>query len=141
MSSLKNQSANRFHNIFGDVENVFHHFFEGQKPAAFQPRWDVSETEKQYQLVLELPGLKPEEVNVEVEQQVLTVSGEKSITRDNDDQAFHAIERVAGPFRRSIEFTAPIDSEKVEATFENGLLTVTVSKSEKALPRKIQIKS
>lgn len=135
------KSGNRVSNIFGDVESVFDHLFATANSAAetYRPVWDVIESGDSFTVSLELPGMKPEDVSVEFEGGVLTISGEKSVDRTDDKSTYHRSERTTGKFSRTLEFSTPIESDGIEASFNNGLLEVVVPKSEKAQPRKITV--
>lgn len=136
--------GNRVANVFGDVESVFNHLFDRSqaKQSAFNPAWDIAEHKDGFQVTLELPGIKPEDVKVEFEDGVLTISGEKKIERSSDEGVnHHRVERVTGSFERQLEFKTPVEVDGIEASFEHGLLNIRVPKAEKALARKIEVKS
>lgn len=137
------ENSNRVANVFGDVESVFNHFFDKsvQPASEFRPRWDIAEGENVFQVTLELPGVSPDDVHVEVEDGVLSVYGEKKIDRAEDKIRFHQSERTSGTFKRTLEFTTPVELDNVQAEFDQGLLVISVPKSEKVLPRKIEIKA
>ena len=96
------------------------------------PKVDVSESDREIQIVAELPGLKQEDVRLTLEDDVLTMSGETSESREETDKEYHLAERSYGRFERSFRLPDTVDRERVSAKFENGLLTVTLTKSEKA---------
>jgi len=133
-------SKNRVRGLFGDVESVFNQFFDHPEKPAFRPHWDIVETTDGFCVSIELPGVSPGDVNVEVEEGVLTISGEKKIDRSSENQTVHCFERRSGEFKRSVEFSTPVDLDKIEASFNNGLLFVSIPKSEKVIPRKIEVK-
>ena len=134
-------NPNRVANIFGDVESVFNHFFDKTNDSSieFRPRWDIAELNDSFSISLELPGVKPEDVHVEFEDGLLTIYGEKKVERNDEDVSYHQTERVTGSFKRTLEFSTPVEGDGVQANFENGLLVVSVPKSAKTLPRKIEI--
>jgi HSP20 family protein len=107
------------------------------------PETDVLERENEIQVVSELPGMNPNEVELSLENNVLTISGEKheEHERGGDGDTFHLSERRWGRFSRSFVLPREVDSEKISARFENGVLTVTIPKSEKARRRRIDIKA
>lgn len=133
-------SKNRVRGLFGDVESVFNQLFDHSEKPAFRPRWDIAENSERFAITIELPGVAPGDVNVEVEDGVLSISGVKKVDRDGEDQTVHSYERQSGDFKRSVEFSTPVDLDKIEASFNNGLLFVSVPKSEKVVPRKIEVK-
>ena len=107
------------------------------------PALDVAERGDAYVVHAELPGVSPELVDVRFEQNVLTVRGSKpasfDVTNDGELRVF-AAERVHGSFERSIRLPEFVDAEKIDASFTNGLLTVTIPKAQAAQPRKISIR-
>lgn len=113
-------------------------------PAAsrgFQPSVDVSENDDAYVITAELPGAKPEDVTVELHEGVLTLRGEKRSERSGEKEQTRWVERTFGSFSRSFTLPSNAHGEKVDARFENGVLTLTVPKREEAKPRTIAIKS
>lgn len=133
-------SRNRVRGLFGDVESVFNQFFDHSEKSAFRPHWDIVEKPDGFGVTIELPGVSPGDVNVEVEEGILTISGEKKVDRSGENQTVHSFERHSGEFKRSVEFSTPVDLDKIEASFNNGLLLVSIPKSEKVIPRKIEVK-
>lgn len=107
----------------------------------FTPSVNVSETESGYEVAVELPGMKPEEVKVEWKDGRLWISGEKKEESEEQGKTFHRIERHYGEFRRTIPLPTEVAEEAVEAKFENGVLKVTVPKVEQAKPRRIPVKA
>lgn len=111
------------------------------QPAAGFPRLDVSETDTEVHVSAELPGVKQEEIDVEVHADTLRVSGEKKDERVVTDHNFHAVERRFGKFDRLITLPAEVDSQKAEATFKDGVLTVSLPKLKAASAQKIAVKA
>lgn len=107
------------------------------------PDTDVIERENEIRVICELPGMKTEEVELSLENNVLTISGEKTEKRDNGaaEDTYHLSERRWGRFSRSFVLPREVDSERIQANFENGVLTVTIPKSERARRRRIAIQS
>jgi len=107
------------------------------------PALDVAERGDAYVVHAELPGVSPDQVDVRFEQNVLTVRGTKpasfDVNNDGEVRVF-AAERVHGTFERSVRLPEFVDAEKIDASFTNGLLTVTIPKAQAAQPRKIAIK-
>lgn len=106
------------------------------------PAADVLETETELRVLVELPGLAPEEVDVDLENNVLTIRGEKREQRSEGDEkhTWHLMERRYGTFTRSFMLPRDVDQEQIEARFENGVLTVSIPKSEKARRRRIEVR-
>ena len=105
------------------------------------PAVDLMENENQFRLVTELPGLKSEDVKIALTDNVLTLRGEKKALTEEKNETWHHVERTYGAFERSFTLTGPVDPAKVTAKFENGVLTVTLPKSEESRPREIRIES
>jgi HSP20 family protein len=104
------------------------------------PETDVVETEKEIRVVTEMPGLKRENIEIDVENNVLTIRGEKREERTEGEQGrWHLAERRYGTFSRSFVLPRDVDAENIQASFQDGVLTVTVPKSEKARRRRIEI--
>jgi HSP20 family protein len=104
------------------------------------PETDVMETEKEIRVVTEMPGLKRDNIEIDVENNVLTIRGEKREERTEGEQGrWHLAERRYGTFSRSFVLPRDVDSENIQASFQDGVLTVTVPKSEKARRRRIEI--
>ena len=112
--------------------------FEQEESRSFIPVMDVTETDTAYQLRLEVPGMEKENISIEVENSILTVSGEKKTEEEEKNAKHHRIERRYGSFTRSLRLK-DVDTEGISAEHKNGVLCVTVPKSEKAQPRKITI--
>ena len=104
------------------------------------PAIDVAEDEKQYVITAELPGVKKNDVTIELENGVLTVHGEKKSEREEKKERRHWVERSYGSFTRSLTLPSDALADRVDASFADGILTVTIPKSEAAKPRTIAIK-
>ena len=104
------------------------------------PETDVFETEHAIRVVTEMPGLTRENIEVDVENNVLTIRGEKrEETRQEEGTKYHLAERRWGTFTRSFVLPRDVDADNIQAEFENGVLTVTVPKSERARRRRIEV--
>ncbi|HUF30113.1 MAG TPA: Hsp20/alpha crystallin family protein [Gemmatimonadaceae bacterium] len=113
----------------------------GGRGMSWAPVVDIQEDEKEIAIVAELPGLKPDQVDVTCENGVLNIRGEKSAERKESDQnrRYHLIERSYGAFSRSFQLPQGLDESKIEASFDGGVLTVHVPKAALPQPKKIQI--
>lgn len=100
---------------------------------------DAYTTPESFVIQSNLPGVKPEEVVITIEDDTLTIKAELPVAVEDVEYAIH--ERPSGEYERTLRFNVPIDAEAAEATFENGLLTLTVPKAEAAKPKKIEIKT
>jgi HSP20 family protein len=101
---------------------------------------NVSETEKEIRITAELPGVTEQDIDVSLDDDVLTIRGEKKLERKDDKENFHFVERSYGTFQRSLRLPYSVDPEQVQASFENGVLTVTVPKTgRQERSRRIQV--
>ena len=105
------------------------------------PALDISERKDAYLVTVEVPGVKPEDLEITLEDGLLTIQGERQFTADSSDQQFHRVERRYGAFRRSITLPSRVQADAIEASFDNGLLQVVVPKAEEAKPKKISVKA
>jgi HSP20 family protein len=130
-------------NLNDEMERVFRQVFGGSGEAstagAWSPLLDVEEDQDRFTLHVELPGVDPEEVEVSLEENVLTISGQRSFYGERDTDAFRRIERRFGRFHRAVRLPDRVDGDKVEARYAHGLLTISVPKAEEAKPRRIQV--
>lgn len=100
------------------------------------PALEMQESDQEYRLMAELPGMTADDVEIDVSDGLLTISGEKKEQRDEKDKGFMFTERSYGRFERRVQLPASADEDKIEAKFENGVLTITIGKDEKAEKRK-----
>ena len=131
----------RINRIFGDAYTRRGGDDDVTARGDWMPPVDIFEND-QHQLVLkaELPGMKREEIDVRVENNTLTIRGERKKETDVKEEKYHRIERSYGLFTRSFSLPSTIDSEKVTAEFSDGVLTVVLPTREEAKPRQIQVK-
>jgi len=109
--------------------------------GTWAPRMDVVEEPNQYRVRMSIPGVKPDDVQIQVEQNMLTVSGELRQEQAPSGGRYLHQEHYAGSFSRSISLPGGIDTEQANAQFEHGVLTITLPKSEAARPRRIQVQA
>jgi HSP20 family protein len=108
--------------------------------TAWAPALDISERKDAYLVTVELPGIKPEDLDITMEDGLLTIQGERQFTQESSEQQFHRVERRYGAFRRSITLPAHVMAEGIEASFEDGVLQILVPKMEEAKPKRIQVR-
>ena len=108
--------------------------------TAWAPALDISERKDAYLVTVELPGLRPEDLDITMEDGLLTIQGERQFTAESSEQQFHRVERRYGAFRRSITLPAQVQAEQIEASFDNGVLQIVVPKMEEAKPKRIQVR-
>ena len=109
----------------------------GARP--WSPSVDIYETENELVLKADLPDVKLDDIEVRVENQTLTLKGERKFEEDQSVRGYHRIERSYGTFTRSFTVPATVDPDKVAAEFKNGVLTVKLPKKEAAKPRQVKI--
>jgi len=109
--------------------------------GAWSPSVDIYENKDQIVLEAELPGMKPEDVNISIENNVLTIHGERKFEKQDEKDNFHRVERSYGSFTRSFTLPSTVTSDAANAVFENGVLKLTLAKREEAKPRRIEIKA
>jgi HSP20 family protein len=134
--SIQDELSRLFGRTFGGSEAL--------RPSAgsvWMPSMDVYETEDKIVATLELPGIDPDNVDVSVEDSTLAISGRREFSNEVKEESFHRAERRSGSFTRAITLPQTADTERVNANFDNGVLTIEVAKAEKAKPKKIQVKA
>lgn len=142
---LRNRFAASTDPLWGlrrDIDRLFDNVWDGystQNGMTWAPAMDVLERENEIQCTFELPGLSPDDVEITVENGVLTVSGERKYEEDKEQNGTRYTERRYGRFQRSFTLPEHVDSEQISAKFENGVLTLTLPKSAQARARRIQI--
>ncbi len=132
-----------FESEMGDLMN---RFFGNREEwpvgrEVFAPRINLAETQTDYEVTVELPGMKPEDFRVEMEGSELRISGEKKEEHEEKEKTYHRMERHHGEFFRVIPLPTAVDAEKITAEYKEGVLTVKVPKTEEAKPRKIDVKT
>jgi HSP20 family protein len=133
-----------FDDLRREMDDVFNQFLgtEGLGELdVYAPRMNVAETDKQYEVTLDMPGMKAEEFNVEFRDGSLCISGERRHEAEEEGKTYHRIERAFGRFQRIIPLGANVEADKVEAEYKEGVLRVIVPKAEAAQPKKITVKS
>lgn len=127
-----------------EIDRLFDDAFgrEGARGAraTWAPVVDVREEDRALIFEFELPGLRPEQVEITSDNGVLTVRGDKREERTENEGRQHIVERTYGAFSRSFQLPQGVDEERIEASFENGVLTVRVPKAAQPQPRRIQIR-
>ena len=122
--------------------DVFYTFFEDNSNLEhFEPKVSIAENNKNFSVIAELPGVKKEDINVNLEENSLTISGEKKLREEKKEDNYHLIESTFGSFSRTFYLPNNVEKDKIEATFENGVLELIIPKMEiKQAANKIEIK-
>lgn len=141
-TGLQTQLGNRAGRLF---EEMFRGFpfdeTNGVVTSAWIPACDVFESRNEIKVVLELAGVRPEDVQITLENNTLNVSGEKRQGAEEKTERVHRYERSYGRFERSFLLPATVDIDQIDARYADGVLTVVMPKIEKARPRQIQVKT
>ena len=144
-----------FNSFRHEIDRLFDDFFApamgegrnfaaaGQPAALLRPSIDVDETEQAYRVSAELPGLTEKDVELNLRDNALTISGEKRSEREEEKGGRRYAERSFGRFERTLPFPTEVDADRVDAVFRNGVLTVTLPKNEKVQDktRRIEVRS
>ncbi len=112
---------------------------EGLGESRWVPAVDVRETEESFEFSAELPGLGKDDVEITIEDKVLTLSGERKFEETEESNGYHRIERTYGSFARSFTLPNEVEQDKVKANFDSGILSISIPKAEQVKPRKIEI--
>lgn len=128
-----------------DMNRLFDAFFQGRGSnrtngvARWVPPMDLTEGEGEYVLRADLPGLSKEDIDIQVKDDVLTISGERKSEHHENGEGFYRVERSFGRFSRSLDLPAGIEAGSVSADFANGVLEVRIPKPEEQQPTRVQI--
>ena len=131
VASLQDRVNSLFQDFAGDGQTV--------TAAAFAPAVDVYENGEKVVLKLDVPGIKEEDLDIRVENQTLSVRGERKFEAEEKEENFHRIERRYGSFFRSFSLPTTVDTENVEASYNAGVLKLELKKKASAQPRQIKI--
>src|SRR3954465_12446209 len=134
LTTLQNEMNRLFGTVFDAPAQS-----NGGTLRRWMPAMDLVETEDHFVLRADLPGLSEEDVNIEVEDRVLTISGERKAEHDVAKEGYHRVERAFGSFSRSLTLPEGTNPDAVQATFDRGVLEVRIPKPEERKPRKVTI--
>ena len=132
-----------FDRIRREMDRLWDSFLEGKpmrRAGEWLPSIDVSETKSDLVIKAELPGMDPKDIDISMNNGFLTIKGEKKHEREEKDENYHLVERSYGSFTRSVRLPKEVQSDKITASFKNGVLRVTLPKSEEAKKKEIKIK-
>ena len=147
MTSLSRTRNRNLNDLQREIDRVFGRFFpsredseeSGSRQAVWAPRTDLVETEDTFRLHLDVPGMSKEDLNINYKDNQLTVSGERTSDRTGEDEEYVRVERSFGQFYRAFTLPSTVDAENIAASYDNGVLTITVPKTEAVKPRQIEI--
>lgn len=137
LTSLQDRVNQLFNQAFGGFEGLG--LEQPLTTAAFLPPVDISEDEHNITLQAEIPGVNEKDLNITLDNNVLTITGERRFKEEEKKENFHRIERRYGKFTRSFTLPTTVDAQNVNAIFENGVLNVTLPKREEFKPKQITI--
>lgn len=129
-----------------EMDRLWDSFFEGkpsrkaEEVGEWLPSLDVSETKNDVVVKADLPGMDPKEIDISLADGILSIKGEKKQEKEEKEENYHLIERSYGSFFRSVRLPREVQSEKINASYKNGILKVTLPKSEEARKKEIKIK-
>lgn len=144
MALVRWQPINDFVSLQSDVNRLFNTFFEsagnqGAGRSGWTPAMDLVELDDHYVLTADLPGMTESDINVEVEDRTLVISGERTIEHDRSGENFYRLERATGEFNRSLTLPEGIDPEQIVARFDKGVLELSIPKPETPSPKRVAI--
>lgn len=114
---------------------------DSQTTTSFVPRLDILEEADHYRIDIDLPGVEAKDVSVTVERNVLTISGERKLEKEDKREGYYRLERLSGSFTRAFELPKDVDPENISAASKNGVLSVSLPKSAVAKARSIEVKT
>ncbi len=134
LSSFRSEMDRLWNSFFGETA------FSRSPTEEWAPSVDIAETKDNFVIKAELPGLEANDVNIAVSGGLLTIKGEKKKEEEEKDEHHHCVERYSGSFQRVFQLPASVQTDKVDATFDKGILKVTLPKAEEAKKKEIKIK-
>ncbi len=131
----------RLNNVLDEAFGLSQLEPNGTLTSSWIPATDVFEDKDSVKIVVEVPGVRPEDVKISLENNILTIRGEKKQEAEEKNERVHRYERSYGVFERSFALPTTVDPDKVEARYQDGILAITIPKSERARPREIPVKT
>jgi HSP20 family protein len=147
---VKREDEHPFSLLRREMDSLFDNFFRGfdlepfeSRMGAFSPKVDVTENDKEIKISAELPGLEEKDIDVSLQKDMLTIKGEKKEEKEDKSKDYYRIERSYGSFSRTIPLPVEVETDKVEAKFKKGVLSITLPKTAKAVAetKKIAVKA
>jgi HSP20 family protein len=146
---VKREEENPFALLRREMDSLFDNFFRGfdiepfeSRIGSFSPKVDVTENDKEIKISAELPGMDEKDIDVSLQNDMLTIKGEKHEEKEDKGKDYYRMERSYGSFSRTIPLPVEVETEKVEAKFRKGVLSITLPKTAKAVAetKKIAVK-
>jgi HSP20 family protein len=135
-----------FEKMRKEMDRLWDSFLEGRpgrrarEEETWVPSLDFSETKTDMVVKAELPGIDPKDIDISLNEGILTIKGEKRQEKEEKEEGYHLVERSYGSFTRSIRLPREVQNEKINASYKNGVLKITLPKSEEAKKKEIKIK-
>ncbi|HLR24900.1 MAG TPA: Hsp20/alpha crystallin family protein [Fodinibius sp.] len=126
-------------NHFSDIMDEFFNNAVQNRRDSFVPGIDIAETDNQFEISAELPGMKKEDINISLDNGHLSVSGERNMKKEEEGKTLHRVETSYGSFNRSFQLPDNVDEESIKASYEDGLLNITINKSADKVKKQIEI--
>jgi HSP20 family protein len=146
MALIRWEPAREMQTIQQEMNRLFNTFYDpsgnprnGETQRTWIPPMDLVEEQDHFIVRADLPGMSEEEVNIELEDNVLTISGERTRSQEERKEGYYRLERASGRFARSLTLPEAVDPESVSARLENGVLELTIPKPEERKPRRVAI--
>lgn len=136
--------SNGLHHLEREMDRIFESYLGkgngDNESAVWKPRVDLAESEGAYHIHVEVPGIPKDQIEINYHNHVLTVSGERTSTAENESKTFVRIERSYGRFYRSFNLPEAADTDQIEAEYHDGVLDIRVPKAEDRKPRRIEVR-
>jgi HSP20 family protein len=146
MALIRWEPAREVNSLQSEMNRLFNTFLDTQTGTGgsnggrhWIPAMDLVETPEHFILRADLPGLSEDDIDIELEDNVLTISGEREAEHESRQEGYYRVERASGSFRRSLTLPEGVDPDGIEAAFDNGVLEVRIPKPEERKPRKVAI--
>jgi len=144
MTQLTRRTPNRtLRDLQREVDSIFDQFSgrseDEETSAVWAPRTDLSETDEAFRIRLDVPGMTKDDITINLQNNTLTVSGERTSERTDEGEEYVRVERAFGNFHRTFTLPNAVDPETVEAAYDDGVLTINVPKTEESTRRQIEI--
>jgi len=145
MTFLVRRKMNEPRTLRDEMDRLFDDFFgmtpaRTERGAVWSPVVNVRENDNNFYIEAELPGMKKEDIDLEIEQNSLCIKGERKFEKNEEGENYHFVERSYGSFYRSFSLPSNVDAESISAEYKDGVLQVTVPKKEEVKPKKVAIK-
>ena len=118
------------------VDRFLNEDYAGGSVSSFSPKVDIAESEKDFEIQLHVPGIKKEDFNIDLNKDQIIISGERKFENEKKEKNFHSVESYFGSFNRTFHLPDVINKDKVDASYQDGILTIKLPKDEKKVTKK-----